>query len=624
MADTVNKNFGSTRDVKYVNQDFTSLKSALVQYAKTYFPNTYKDFSDASPGMMFIEQAAYVGDVLSFYTDYKFKESIFTFSSERKNVIALANYLGYKVRATRASTALLEVYQLIPAVLNSETGEMEPDLSYALQIQEHMQVLNSGGIGYITTDAIDFSVDDIISPTEISIFSRNSYNVPDFFLLKKTVNIIAGTVKTATFNIGDAQEFLNLTLPDSDVIDILDVRDSDNNRWYQVDYLAQDLVFISENNSAVNDMTLSQHNRAVPKLLKSLKTSRKFTVNVNADNETYIQFGPGTSAYTDEIVYPSAAAVGVGLSNLKTLNFSYDSSGLLKSKSMGQAPSNTQLTVTYISGGGPKSNCVTGDITKISGVSYSNDESALTPSQLALLTTVKNSLKVRNSTPATGGSGEETIDEIKQNAAYYFSSQNRAVTDDDYMSRIYSMPPSFGKIAKAFVKTTDSKSSRFGVDIYVLSYDENKNLVPANAALIHNLKTYLQKYKMMTDTINILDGHVINIAVEFKISVYPTFNKTAVLVAAIDRVKSFFDIDKWNFAQSINVNQLELEIAKTEGVQSIFELKLKNMTIDDGNYSEIEYNLDSATSNKIIFPSLDPSVFEVRYPNNDIRGITVR
>lgn len=625
MADIINKNFGASRDIKYVNQDFASLKAALIQYSKTYFPNSYKDFSDASPGMMFIEQASYVGDVLSFYTDYKFKESLFPYASERKNVVTLANYLGYKVKSTRASSTTLDVYQLIPAVLNTTTDDYEPDWTYALQIQEHMQVINGAGVGYITNDSIDFAVNNIASPTTSSVFSRDAYNIPEFFLFKKSVPASAGTVKTATFNVGDPQEFLNLTLPDADVLDILDVRDADNNQWHQVDYLAQDLIFIYENNTVANDTTLSQYNRSVPKLLKALKTSRKFTLNVNANNESYIQFGPGLNAFSDEIVYPTANIIGLGLTNLQNLNFTYDAAGLLHSKSMGQAPANTTITVQYTTGGGIKSNCVTGDITKISGVNYTNDESALNPTQLALLNTVKNSLKVSNSVPAVGGADAESIDEIKQNAFYYFAAQNRAVTADDYLAIIYSMPSKLGNIAKAYVKTSSANTlNSSGIDLYILTYDENKNLIPANDALIHNLKTFLQKYKIITDTINILPGHVINIGVEFKISVYSTYNKTTVLNDVIKSIKSFFEIDKWNFSQSINLNQLELEIAKTEGVQSILQLEIKNYTIDDGNYSEIEYNLASATTNKIIYPSLDPSIFEVKYPDTDIKGITVR
>ena len=437
------------------------------------------------------------------------------------------------------------------------------------------------------------------------------------------------------------------------------MRDSDNNRWYQVDYLAQDLIFTEEENTQINDGILFNYNADVSKLLKTIKTSRKFTVNVTANNTTYLQFGPGTDSIDDEIIYPSQELVGIGFQNIRNLNIGYDSSKLLNTNSMGQAPANTTLTVKYIVGGGILSNCPSEDIKTIVSVDYATDESGMSPSQLSLIQTIKNSLRVSNSVPATGGNGEESIDEIRQNALSYFASQNRAVTHDDYISRIYSLPAKFGTIAKAHVVTNSNMnvninklisgfsdynsqisllntsvenyfrkvnydiSNPFGINLYLLSYDSNKNLTTINDALLYNLRKYLEKYKLMTDSINIIDGYIINFGVDFKISIYNNYNKRDVLNSCISKVKNFFTIDKWTFNQPINISQLELEIAKTEGVQSVVDIKFKNLTIDNGNYSPYEYNLEQATQNKIIYPSLDPSVFEIKYPETDIRGASI-
>lgn len=655
MADKIQKQFNNGgKNVKYINRDFASFKDSLMQFTHTYFPNSYRDFTAASPGTMFLDHAAYIGDVLSYYTDYQFKESLLPYAEERKNIMSLASYLGYKSRPTTAATATIDVYQLIPAI--KVENEYIPDETYALSIRENMQLVNSFGAYYITVDSVDFTVNTKISPREDTIYSRDEYGIPQFFLLKKSVNVISGRITTASFVVNSPEAYLNLYLQENNVIDVLSVYDGDNNRWYEVDYLAQDLIFVDEENISINDGDLFSYNSTVPKLLKSIKTSRKFTRNVTTDNLTYLQFGAGTDSTTDEIIYPTQDIVGVGLQNIKKLNLSYDSSKMLKSNSMGQAPYNTTLTVTYIVGGGIESNCAADDIKTVVSVAYANDESGMTPAQQGLMLTVKNSIRVTNPTPATGGRGAESVDEIRQNALANFSGQNRTVTAEDYITRVYSLPSKFGTVAKAFVSTNsnlnvtttrnisgfadydnnvilDSErqtnhyrgvnydvSNPFGINLYVLSYDSNKNLSKINAALLYNIRKYLEKYKMLTDSINIIDGYIINVGVDFKISVYNNYNKHEVLNNCIEKVKDFFVIDKWTFNTPININQLELEIAKTEGVQSVINIDFKNLTINDGLYSPHEYNLDEATLNNIIYPSLDPSVFEVKYPNSDIRG----
>ena len=660
MADIIQKSFNSSRrEIKYLNRDFSSFKSSLIEYSKTYFPRTYKDFSEASPGMMFIEMASYIGDVLSYYTDYQFKESLMPYAEERKNVLALANYLGYKTKPTKSATTNIDLYQLIPSTKDSNNNYI-PDNNYALKIREYMEVSNESGVSFITTDPVDFSLDSKFSPREVTVYSRDNYGVPQFFLLKKSVKVIAGKITTKSFTVGTSVPFYKISLSELNVIDIIDVRDSDNNKWYEVDYLAQDLVFTETENTDFTNNAYVQYSSEVPKLIKSFKTSRKFVVNVTANNVTYLEFGAGTDATSDEVIYPNSELVGIGLTNISNLNLNYDTSKLLNSETFGQAPSNTVLTVQYLVGGGILSNSPSDTIKNISSVTYLNDTTGLTPSQNSLLTTVKNSLRISNPNPAVGGQNEESVEEIRQNALANFGSQNRTVTVDDYVSRIYSIPPRFGSIAKVMVipnsdlsistnqtilngfvnnenqtslinnslennyrKVNFDVSNPFSLNLYVLSYNSNKNLTQINEALVYNIRQYLQKYKIISDSINIIDGYIINIGVDFKILVYNNFNKKEVLDQCLQKAKDFFNIDKWYFNQPININQLELELAKVEGVQSVAEIKFKNLTQNDGNYSPHEYNLSEATHNKIIYPSLDPSVFEVKYPDNDIRGAVI-
>jgi hypothetical protein len=660
MADIIQKSFNnSRREIKYLNRDFSSFKTSLIEYSKTYFPRTYKDFSDASPGMMFIEMASYIGDVLSYYTDYQFKESLMPYAEERKNVLALANYLGYKTKPTKSSTTNIDLYQLIPSTKDSNNNYI-PDNNYALKIREYMEVSNESGVSFITIDPVDFSLDSKFSPREVTVYSRDNYGIPQFFLLKKSVKIIAGKITTTSFTVGSAVPFYKISLSENNVIDIIDVKDSDNNKWYEVDYLAQDLIFTETENTSFTNNTYVQYSSEVPKLIKSFKTSRKFVVNVTANNTTYLEFGAGTDATSDEVIYPNSELVGIGLKNISNLNLNYDTSKLLNSETFGQSPSNTVLTVQYLIGGGLTSNSPSDTIKNISSVTYLNDVSGLTPSQNSLLTTVKNSFRISNPSPAVGGQNEESVEEIRQNALANFGSQNRTVTVDDYISRIYSIPPRFGSIAKVMVipnsdlsistnqtllngfvnnenqttlinnslennfrKVNFDISNPFSLNLYVLSYNSNKNLTQTNEALVYNIRHYLQKYKIISDSINIIDGYIINIGVDFKILVYNNFNKKEVLDQCIQKAKDFFNIDKWYFNQPININQLELELAKVEGVQSISEVVFKNLNQNDGNYSPHEYNLSEATHNKIIYPSLDPSVFEVKFPDNDIRGAVI-
>lgn len=651
MASTIQKTFKplTNKDVSYLNRDFSQFKKNLIEYTKSYFPKNYQDFSDSSPGTIFIDMASYVGDVLGFYLDQQFKESLFPYTEEKKNVIALAKFLGYKPKISRPSLTNFDVYQIVPSV-KDDSGNYVPDNKYALRIKEAMQLINSAGSYFVTTDLIDFAVDSINSPREISVSARDDYNIPQFFLIKKTVNGISGKIIQKTFIISESRPYYKIYLDENDVLEILDVRDQDNTKWYEVDYLAQDVILTSYENSSLNDDRYIQYQSSVPNILKLLRTQRKFTTNINSDDLTYLEFGPGNEGVNDEIIIPSAEILGVSLSNLRTLNVSIDPTNIINSDSFGIYPKkDTQFIVRYLVGGGIESNSQTGDIKNIVSVEYENDLTLLTTAEQNLFQVVKNSLAVENNVPALGGDGPESSDEIKQNATAFFSAQNRVVTADDYISRVYAMPAKFGSVAKATVISDNNlnansivsgmltqentvKSDRvisgnlknpFSINMYLLSYDENKNLTKPNPALLNNVRQYLSLYRMMTDGINLIEGYVVNIGVEFKIVTFNNFNKKEVLVNCVNSVKQFFNIDLWGFSQPINLSQLELEIAKVEGVQSVAFLKLSNLTTKDGQYSPIEYNIDAATVNKIVYPSIDPCVFELKYPDVDIKSTAV-
>lgn len=656
MSTIIQKSFApKSKDIRYLNRDFSTLREALINFSKTYYPNTYKDFSPASPGMMFMEQAAYVGDVLSYYTDYAFKEGIMLSATERRNIINLASYLGYKVKPSRAASGEISLLQLCPST-DDGSGNYYPDPNYMLTVKENTQFSNNAGSYYILTSAVDFSVSSSLSQRTDTVYSRNTDGTPQFFLLEKKGPISAGQIFTKQVSVSSPSEFYEIQLDEANVLGIIDVVDSDNNHWYEVDYIAQELVAIATPNNKDYEGSLSQYKDSTPYIMKYLKTSRRYITKVDENNITTLQFGAGINGVDDELVTFDSALIGVGLNKISNVGVSLDPSNFLKNENYGIAPQNTTLTITYLVGGGLQSNCQGDEIRNVVQALFDNPSEGLLPEQNDLLTTVKNSLKVTNPSPCVGGKDSETDEEIKMNAMANFAAQNRAVTQNDYLVRLYSLPSKYGSIAKVQVvpdtmlevnttkiltgtidnnnhvtlKNNNSENyfrgisydtlNPFAINVYLLSYNSNKQLVRPNEALIANIITYLKQFRMLTDAVNIIDGYVINIGIDFTIAVYKGFNKKEVLLNCINTVKDFFNIEQWDFSQPINLSQLNLQIAKVDGVQSIARLKIYNKTTLDGDYSSIQYDIDSATKNGIIYPSVDPSIFEVKYQDSDIKG----
>jgi hypothetical protein len=635
------------KDIKYLSKDFAQLKQTLTQFAQVYYPNTYKDFSDASTGMMFIEMAAYVGDVLSYYIDYQFKESMLVNAEERQNIIDSARSLGYKTKSTAPSVTNLDVYQLVPSKI-SEDGSMVPDMNYAQIIKPGMATVSDNGVPFLTNAPVDFTVDTKNDPLEVSVYQRNNAGQAEFYVLKKNVDAFSGQLLSKDVSIGAPSSFYKIYLDETNIIEVFDIYDSDGNRWYETDYLAQDLVPIENENIYKNDMSLSSHRDTVPFLLKYLRTSKRFVSGVESDNTTFIEFGSGTNISDDEIIIPNVYTVGKP-STFRNESINYDPDNFLSSRAFGQAPANTTLTIRYITGGGINSNVNANTIKNTTNIEFFGDITELPVFDQGLTNLVRRSVKVNNPVPATGGRGSETSDEIRNNALSSFSAQGRIVTQKDYVVRTYAMPSKYGSIAKAYAaadtnldlpniqafpnelstsslapENTNRKNINQNVpsaiNLYLLGYDTNQRLINTNEAIRQNLKNYLNQYRMLTDSVNLLDGYIINIGVDFTIIAYKNYNKREVLANCLTLVQQFFDINNIQFCQPINLSRLELEIAKVDGVQSVSSLKIKNLTLRDGDYSPYEYDIVKATLDKVVYPSIDPSIFEVRFPTKDIVG----
>jgi hypothetical protein len=614
------------KDVRYLNKDFGQFRANLIEFAKNYFPDTYNDFNESSPGMMFIEMASYVGDVLSYYTDNQLKESFLDTAASKPNVLALAANVGYKTKNTIPATATLDVFQLLPA--KTTASGKEPDWSYALTLKENMIARDdASNVEFRTLSLVNFSASSSFDPTEVSVYQiSNVDNSPEYYLLKKSVKAIAGTIKTKTFTFGAAKRFDKILINDTDIIDVMSITDSDNNTWTEVPYLAQDTVFETIANTVQNDPELSQYT-SVPYLLKLKKTAHRFITKFKSDKNLEIQFGPGISANDDEEIIPNPDNVGSALTGLQTqFDHPIDPSNFMYTKSYGLAPSNTTLTVKYTTGGGIKSNVPSYSLKTIANVEYQIDSQAL---DIALLNQIKASVACTNPNPAIGGKSEETIEEIRQNAMANFATQQRSITAQDYIIRAYSMPSRFGSVAKAYVIQDQQLNpdndhemipNPLAINLYTLGYDGNGNLTELNPAVKENLKTYINQYRLLTDAVNIKTAYVINIGVKFEIITLPEYNSNEVLLMCIDKLKNIFNSRQWQINQPIVMSKIYTELDRVEGVQSVTSINIVNLYDSTQGYSGNVYDVAAATKAGVIYPSLDPSIFEIKFPNTDIIG----
>jgi hypothetical protein len=621
------------RDIKYLNRDFASFKQALLDFAQTYFPTTYNDFSDADPATMFIEQASYIGDVLSFYQDNQLQEALLLYAQEKNNLLALAYALGYRPKVTSTSNALLFVYQLIP-----DDGGGNPDYRYALSIDKGatVQSVSNPSVSFITQDTVNFAFSSSFDPTISNVYQIDpvTTNV-QYHLLQKTVKGVAGSIKTQTFSFGSPQKFQVVNIQDDNIIQITDVTDSDGNKWEEVPFLAQSTIFTAVSNNEINDPNFLQYKNTTPYLLRLKKVPRRFVTRFRTDSTMEIEFGAGVLSVADEIVIPNPDNVGLGVvDNISKINLAFDPSNFLFTKDYGIAPANTQLTFTYLVGGGVQTNVPSNDITKITGMNANPVSTNVVALNQNLLNQVVKSVAFNNPSASVGGGSGDSVDDIKNNTLGAFPAQLRCVTTDDYAVRALSLPSEFGTVAKVYIvqdqtlnsqidKTDFIDNNPLALSMYILAFNQNKDLVQGDLGLKTNLKTYLDQFRMLTDAITIKDAFYINFKVYFEIVVLPGNNEKEILTNCITAVEDFFNIDKWQINQPIVLSDIYILLAGIKGVQNVKKVRLENVFGADQGYSPYGYDIQGATIDGVIFPSLDPSVFECRYPSSDIYGKVV-
>jgi len=613
-----------TRDINYINKDFSTYRNTLINYAKTYFPTTYNDFTPSSVGMMFMEMASYIGDVMSFYLDNQIEETFVEFARENKNLFALAYMFGYKPKVTSVATVNIDIYQQVPALGSSPYA---PDFNYCVSLAENSIVNNSlsGGSSFLIQDSVDFSFSSSLDPTEVSVYSINGGN-PEYYLLKKTRKAISAAINTTTFSFGNYQAFQTIELNQANIVGILDITDSEGNKWYEVPYLGQELIPLALKNVNTNDPNFSQYGDNVSYLLKYRKEPKRFVTRFLDSTTLQIQFGAGNPADTSELITPNPDNVGLGLPfEQMKLTTAYDPSNFLYTNTYGISPVNTTLTLRYLVGGGASANAPAGTLTDLntSTVSFLNTNLNTNAANY-----VFNSVSTNNLLAADGGGDGDTVEQIRQNSLLQFQTQQRNVTQDDYLVRALSLPSQYGTISKAYIETQKQSNLLPGqlpstLDLYVLSQDLDGHLTTASPALKQNISTYLSQYRMVNDSVNIKDAFIVNIGVNFEIIVLPNYNSNNILFLCINALQTYFNLNNWQVNQPIILRDLYLLLDAIDGVQTVKNVNISNKVGIALGYSQYAYDINGATVNNIIYPSIDPCIFEVKYPNTDIQGRVV-
>jgi len=621
-------------NVNYTSKDFSTIKADLIEYTKAYFPDTYKDFNETSPGMMLIELSSYVGDVLSYYIDYNYKENLLATATEKRNVRRLSEFLGYKVPNKTPSVVKLKVTTTIDA--NSDGtpnyGQAPSSIDSGLQIASSID----SQILFETTGEIDFTSSGSGDPA-ISAPTLDSNGEAESYTLTRYVRAISGKTKSKSFTITSPTKFLELDLGDDNVVEILSCTDSSRLTWYEVDYLAQEKVLKETHYSddTTRDSAYDQGNATtvlssvpVPYVAEYIKTNKKFTSKFDEDTQTYkVCFGNGLFRFSNSgsnVDPVEQAGVTINGNNIADIPGAIGST-IGNNLNLGETPANTIMTFSYRVGGGATSNVQAGELTNIN-----NAPDGVT-------------ISVTNDEPSVGGTDGQTVDEIKNNASAFFATQLRCVTKEDYTARIQSIPTKFGSIAKAYVERLDGGT----LLVSTISYNQNKQLVQTPQLVLQNVATYLNHFRMINDQVDfgfnlkevLFSGYLINFGVNFKVNGDRRFNPTEIKLNVIQVIKDFFKVEKMQFRQSININDLQYNILGLSGVIGIKELTLfqdgnneyasgrklyyyrgdGEVIGDDSNYG-FQYDFHSSLEDGIYKPSVSPAVFELRNPNQDIYG----
>lgn len=587
--------------VKYTSREFESIKEDLIQYAKRYYPDNYRDFSEASFGSLILDTVAYTGDILSYYLDYHVNESFLDTSLEFENVRKHARSLGYKFAGAPSSFGVVSLYILCPA----NTDGTAPDTRYLPILKAGTSFSTPDGGSFILTEDIDFS-----SNTTDVVAARFANGLTTYFAVRNYGQVHSGVLNLAKIDLSNSifEKFKKVRVGDANISEIISVEDSEGNKYYEVEHLSQEVVFVdTTNKNAEND--------GVRSILKPYTTTRRFVLEQD-DTGTYLQFGFGSEDIDDGgLTDPSRVALKMQGKNYISSK-SFDPTKLISTNKLGISPYNTELSVIYRSNSAQLTNVAANSINQINSKRFVfQDVSALTNSQRAF---VESSLEVSNEDPITSINVDISVEELKQRAKSRFASQNRAVTKQDYESLIYNMPPKYGAITRANIINDPSSTNR-KLSLYLISQDNNGYLAETNSVTKNNVKNWLNQYRSLNDQIEIYNPKIINFAIDFVVAVDKKFSQDIVVRNCISEVKNMFS-DKLYIGEPIYLSRIYSILNRVDGVIDVRKVNIINKT--GGIYSNITLDMDKILSKDgTFFMTPQNCIMELKYPDEDIKGI---
>jgi hypothetical protein len=597
----------------YLAKDFTSFRGELVTYAKNYFANQIQDFSEAGIGGMFVELAAFVGDSMSFYLDHQFNELNPATSVEIRNIESHARNAGVKITGAAPAVAKVTFYIEVPATTLSD-GTYFPDTSTFPIIKAGTELRsNSGGIYFTSTDDVDFAEEstDGVLLSSYSISNTDSSGNPTHYIVTKDQDCISGQIKKDEFKIGTVlKPFRKITLTRTDVTQIINVKDLSGNEYHEVESLTQDTVFKRVQVLDNERDDVSDNLEVIPAPYRYI-TRTDFTTRL-----TKLQFGSGDASTTDDDIIPDPSDLALPLYGKKVFSkFSLDPNSLLKTHTLGISPVNTTISVEYRHGGGLSHNVPSEGIRNISQLKIMFPKQPTSDIQDAVI----KSLDVKNQNPASGGSATLSLEELRSLISSSRNQQNRIVTQQDLLARLYTLPAVFGRVYRAGLRKNEENP--LSTELYLLCRDKDGKLQIAPDALKKNLRVYLNEFRLISDAIDILDGSVINYKINFSIICTPSSNKSTVLANVITRIKKVSDLKFFQIDQPVVEADVINAIINTPGVLSMTSLEFNNAfgTVGSYTYSDIEFDM-TANLYKGLIIGTPGSIFELKYPDSDITG----
>jgi len=588
--------------IDYTSRDFSSIRKDLEEYAKIYYPDTVKDFSDAGFASLMLDTVSYVGDILSFYLDYNVNESFMTTAIEYNNIIKHAEQLGYKIPGPGAAFGEIALYILAPAASNGAG----PDATYCPVLRRGSRFTSDSGATYVLIDDVDFA-----SPDNQVVVAESVDGTPSRYAIKTYGQVMSGELEQVVLEVGEFEKFLRLEIPIDNVTEVISVFDEEGHPYYEVDYLTQNIVYRSI-------PTTGDDRFLAPNILKALSVPRRYVIERDSAGATYMRFGYGSDSEirSNPIVHPSNLVMKRHGRSYETLNY-LDPSKILSTDKFGVVPTNTSLTVLTRRNSLNTVNSGVGTVTSVSEAIYRFHQDASSGIKKSL---VRSSLEVVNELPIIGDVSIPNSEELKRRAKDFFAAQNRAVTRNDYTSLIYAMPPRFGAIKRCNI-THDNDSFKRNLNLYILSENTDGNLTNANPTIKNNLKTWLGQYKMINDTIDIMDGKIVNFGIDFVAVSETGTNKYDVFNNIISSLREFMQ-NPYDMGEPLAITRIYDVINDTLGVVDVVTVKIRNLS---GNpYSNVVFNMDHHISPDGRFIDVpEDTIMELKFPLKDIRG-TVR